>query len=115
MKRVQINKLATMNHVNLIGTMVSTPRLIETENGKKTVQFSLATQEPYLDENGKTKIRKQWHRISAWGTYGTLITELGEKGLRLAIEGRLVSKFYQTASGQRTMISEVEVNDMVLI
>lgn len=104
-----------MNHVNLIGTMVSNPKLIETETGRKNVHFSLATQEPYLDEQGKTKIRKQWHRISAWGVYATLISELGEKGLRVAVEGKLVSKFYQTPNGQRAMISEVEVNDLVLI
>jgi hypothetical protein len=32
----------------------------------------------------------------------------------MAIEGKLVTRFYQT-NGQRKMVSEVEVNDIVIM
>jgi hypothetical protein len=70
-----------MNHVNLIGKICSAPKVVELTNGRKIAQFSLSTQESYLDVDGTTKIRKQWHRISAWGRWVGILEELGEKGL----------------------------------
>ena len=85
-----------MNHVNLIGKICSAPKVVELTNGRKIAQFSLSTQESYLDVDGTTKVRKQWHRISAWGRWVAILEELGEKGLSLAIEGRLISRFYKS-------------------
>ena len=104
-----------MNHVNLIGKICSAPKVIELTNGRKIAQFSLSTQESYLDADGTTKVRKQWHRISAWGRWVAILEELGEKGLNLAIEGKLISRFYKSKTGERKLVTEVEVNDLVLL
>ena len=58
-----------MTHVNLIGKISSEPKVTELTNGRKIAQFSISTQETYLDAEGNTKVRKQWHRISAWGRW----------------------------------------------
>ena len=104
-----------MNHVNLIGKISSEPKVVQLTNGKKIAQFSMSTQETYLDASGNTKIRKQWHRVSAWGRWVSILEELGEKGLNLAIEGRLISRFYNASTGERKFVTEVEVNDLVLL
>lgn len=104
-----------MNHVNLIGKISSEPKVILLNNGRKIAQFSMSTQETYLDAEGNIKNRKQWHRVSAWGNWVTVLEELGQKGLNLAIEGKLVSRFYKTQSGDRKLVTEVEVNDLVLL
>jgi len=104
-----------MNHVNLIGTVCSQPKVIETSTGKKIAQFSLSTQENYLDAKGELKKRKEWHRVSAWGNWVNVIEQLGEKGLHIAIEGRLISRFYKTNAGERKMVTEVEVNDLIIL
>ena len=103
-----------MNHVNLIGKISSEPKVVQL-NGKRTAQFSMSTQETYLDAEGNVKYRKQWHRMCAWGKWVSILEELGEKGLKLAIEGRLVSRFYKTPEGDRKLITEVEINDLVLL
>lgn len=104
-----------MNHVNLIGKMSSDPKVIELANGKKIAQFSIATQESYLDADGNVKKRSQWHRISAWGNWVSVLEELGEKGIKLAIEGKLVSRFYNSPNGAKMLITEVEVNDLIIL
>ena len=104
-----------MNNINLIGKISSDPKVIELSDGKKIVQFSLATKESYLDEAGNVKNKKQWHRISAWGNWVRVMEELGQKGLNLAVEGRLKSRFYQTSSGERRQVTEVEVNDLIIL
>ncbi len=103
-----------MNHVNLIGKISSEPKVVLL-NGRKIAQFSMSTQENYLDAAGNVKNRKYWHRISAWGNWVSVVEELGTKGMHLAVEGKLVSRFYKTPSGDRRLITEVEVNDLVVL
>lgn len=104
-----------MNYVNLIGKMSSEPRVFSTENGRTIANFSLKTEETYLDREGHTKKKSQWHRISAWGKWSKIIEEFGSKGTQLAVEGRLTSRFYKTPNGENRMITEIEVNDLVLL
>ncbi len=104
-----------MNHVNLIGKISSQPRVVELENGKKIAQFSMSTQESFLDKDGNVRKRSQWHRVSAWGNWVTVLEELGQKGLNLAIEGKLVSRFYLSKTGAKQFVTEVEVNDLILL
>lgn len=104
-----------MNHVNLIGKMCSTPRFVELKNGRKIVQFTLSTKETFLDKEGNTKVKSQWHQLSAWGKWVKVLEELGTSGMNLAIEGRLVSRFYKNQTGEKKHISEVEVNDLIIL
>lgn len=103
-----------MNHVNLIGKMCSSPRVVELASGRKIAQFTLSTKETYLDETGKTKSRNQWHQLSAWGRWVNVLEELGTVGMNLAVEGKLVTRFYKK-NGERKVVSEVEINDLVIL
>lgn len=104
-----------MNHVNLIGKIASEPKVVQLENGRKLAQFSMSTQEIYLDAEGNSKKKNYWHRVSAWGNWVSILEELGQKGINLAVEGKLVSRFYKTASGEKKFITEVEVNDLIIL
>jgi len=104
-----------MNHVNLIGKMCSTPRIVELAGGKKIAQFTLSTKETYLDEKGNPKSRSQWHQLSAWGRWVKILEELGSAGMGMAVEGKLITRFYKNNEGERKYISEVEVNDLVIL
>lgn len=104
-----------MNHVNLIGKISSEPKVMSLENGRKIANFSLKTEETYLDAEGNIKKKSQWHRVHAWGRWVSVIEEFGTKGLNLAIEGRLISRFYKGQNGEKRFITEVEVNDLVLL
>jgi single-strand DNA-binding protein len=103
-----------MNHVNLIGKITSQPRFYSLPTGRKVAQFTIATKETVLDEEGNPKDKNHWHRICAWGRWTKILEELGDVGLELAIEGRLTTRFYQR-NGQKHFISEVEVNDLVIL
>lgn len=107
-------RVREMNHVNLIGKMSSDPRIVTTQEGKKTVQFFLSTKETYLDEKGNTKASKNWHRVSAWGKWVPVMEKFCSKGQSLAIEGRLRSRFYNK-NGVYQSYSEIEVNDLVIL
>ncbi|MFM6935084.1 MAG: single-stranded DNA-binding protein [Flavobacteriales bacterium] len=101
-----------LNQVNLIGKVSSLPKITELENGKRIAKFTMSTKEEYLDADGNTKTRNHWHLLSAWGRWAKVLEEIGDVGSKLAVEGKLVSRFYQS-NGQRKIISEIEVNDIV--
>lgn len=103
-----------MNHVNLIGKMCSTPKIVELENGRKIAKFSMATNEMVLTPEGNTQKRTQWHRLTAWGKWVKVLEELGVNGMELAIEGKLTTRFYQQ-NGVKRCVSEVEINDLVIL
>jgi single-strand DNA-binding protein len=103
-----------MNYVNLVGKMSSNPKVLELQDGKKIAQFTMSTKEPYLDKDGNSKFRKNWHRVTAWGRWVQVLEVLGQEGIGLAIEGRLVSRFYNQG-GERKHHTEVEINDLVIL
>ncbi|MBL4862954.1 MAG: single-stranded DNA-binding protein [Crocinitomicaceae bacterium] len=103
-----------MNHVNLIGKLTSVPRFYELPSGRRVAQFTLSTKETYLDDEGQPKKKSHWHRISAWGRWVQVLEELGTVGMEMAIEGKLTTRFYQK-SGEKRFISEVEVNDLIIL
>ena len=102
------------NHVNLIGKMTSRPRIYTLPTGRRVAHFTLSTKEEFLDEHGNLKRKSYWHRICARGKWATVMEKLGDEGVKIAIEGKLVTRFYEK-SGEREFISEVEVNDLVII
>ena len=103
-----------MNHVNLIGKVSSAPKVIELADGRKIAQFTMSTKEIYLDETGKTKTRSNWHRLTAWGRWVKVLDELCQEGMDLAVEGKLVTRFYKN-NGEQRSISEVEINDLIIL
>ena len=108
------NSNHSMNHVNLIGKVTSEPKFTQLENGRKVAKFSLSTKEIYLDAEGNTKSRDNWHILTAWGRWIKVLEEFGSVGTHVAVEGRLVSRFYNS-QGQKKYVSEVEINDLILL
>lgn len=94
--------------------MSSIPRYYELPTGRKVAQFTMTTNEVYLDETGKTKRKNHWHRIAAWGKWVQVLEQLGDVGTELAVEGKLTTRFYER-DGERHFISEVEINDLVIL
>ena len=104
-----------MNHVNIIGKISSEPKVSCLNGGKKVVNFSLATKEHYLDKEGNLQVKQNWHRLTAFGRWVSVLEELCVKGINVAVEGRLVSRFYKTETGERKMFTEIEVNDLIIL
>ena len=103
-----------MNHVNLVGQMTNVPTFFQLPNGRRTAHFTLITSEMVLDQDGNSKETKQWHRVFAWGKWVRVLEQLGAKGLQIAVEGKLTSRFY-FKGGKREFVAAVEVNDLIIL
>jgi single-strand DNA-binding protein len=105
----------TDNHVHLVGNLASAPSIIQLATGEKLARFAIATKEYAKNEQGKIEASKHWHRIVAKGRFASIIEEFAEKGSRIAIEGRLSSRFFRTKDGQSRFSTEIDVNDLVFL
>lgn len=101
------------NHVTLIGNIGSEKQVTNFENGSKVVRFSLATDSEYRSNSGKIKSQTQWHKVFAWGNIAQFIEAFGDRGKKVAIHGRLVTRTYLNADGIQRNVTEIEVKHIL--
>ena len=103
------------NKVLLIGRLGATPDIRITETGRKWAQFNIATSEVYRNAKGEKVKETQWHRVVAWGKVAEITEQYLDKGREIAIEGRLVTRSYLDKDGTKKFITEVLVNELLLL
>lgn len=96
-----------VNKVILIGNLGKGPEIKYTPNGQAIAKFSLATTER---KNGEDKT--EWHWITAFGRLAEVCAEYLEKGRQVYIEGRLQTRTWDGAEGDRRFRTEVIANKM---
>jgi single-strand DNA-binding protein len=103
------------NKVQLIGNLGNDPEIITLDSGKKLAKLSLATNESYKDASGQKIDKVEWHNLVAWGKTCDIIEKYLTKGKEIAIEGKLTSRSYETKEGEKRYITEVVVNEILML
>ena len=103
------------NKVQLIGNLGNDPEIITLESGKKLAKFSLATNESYKDASGQKQTRTDWHNLIMWNKTAEIAEKYLEKGKEIAIEGKLTNRSYETKEGEKRYITEVVVNELLML
>jgi len=106
---------AMKNKVQLIGNLGNDPDVRNTDSGKKWARFSVATNESYRNAKGEKINETQWHNLVAWGKVAELAEKYLHKGSEVVIEGKLINKSYTDKEGNKKYISEVQVNELLLL
>lgn len=106
---------ALKNKVQLIGHLGSAPEIKNLEGGRKVAKFSLATNESYLNQKGEKVEETQWHNLVAWGKVAELCEKYLSKGSEIGIEGKLMHRDYTDKDGNKRYITEVQVNEMLML
>ncbi len=103
------------NHVQLVGNVGNDVEVKQLETGKKMVRFSLATNEHYTDAKGEKQTETSWHNLVAWNKNAEIVEKYVTKGKQIAIWGKLKSRSYTTDDGAKKYITEVVVNEVLLL
>lgn len=106
---------ALKNRVQLIGNLGSDPEIKTIDGGKKLAKFSIATNESYQNANGEKVKETTWHNLVAWGKLADLAEKYLHKGTEVVIDGKLINRSYNDKDGNKKYISEVQVNDLLLL
>ena len=105
----------TVNKVILIGRLGADPQLKYTPSGRAFVNFSLATNASWKDQDGTQQERTEWHRIVAWGKLAEVVGEWLKKGSNVFIEGRLQTRSYEDTNGVKRYITEIVASDLEML
>lgn len=103
------------NKVQLIGNIGMTPEIISFENGSKLAKFSLATNESYRNAKGERVDETQWHNLIVWGKQVDTIEKYVKKGQEIAVEGKLITKTFETKEGEKRTKTEIQVQEFLLL
>jgi single-strand DNA-binding protein len=103
------------NSVKLIGHLGKDPEVRKFDSGKKVATFSIATSDSYKNQKGEKIEDTQWHNLVIWGRLADVAGHYLKKGSEVAIEGKLVHRAYETSSGEKRYITEINVSQMLML
>lgn len=103
------------NKVQLIGHLGNDPEVKTTESGKKLVRFNVATNDNYKNAKGEKITETQWHKLIAWGKVAEIAEKFLVKGTEVVVEGKLINHSYSDKEGVKKYISEIQVNELLLL
>lgn len=104
-----------LNKVLLIGNVGRDPEIRHLEGGASVASFSLATTERYKDRSGETREITEWHNIVAWRQLADLAGRFIKKGSQIYVEGRIRSRSWDDANGQKRYITEILADRIQLL
>ena len=104
-----------VNKVILIGNLGSDPEVRYTPDGAPVANFSLATNESWLDKNGQRQERTEWHRLVLWRRNAEIAQQYLKKGAMIYVEGKLQTRSWDDQSGQKRYMTEVEVRNFQML
>jgi len=102
------------NSVTLIGHLGKDPE-VKVFGEKKKAAFSLATNDSYKNAKGEKVEDTQWHNVVMWGSLASIAEKYLKKGAEVCVEGKLVHREYETKTGEKRYLTEISVNDLLLL
>ncbi len=106
---------ALRNSVRLIGRLGDTPKVRQFDNGRKVANFSVATNETYVDNAGNRKSETTWHKLVAYGPTAGVAEKYLQKGSEVAVEGKLTNRSYNDKNNETHYVTEIVVNSLLML
>lgn len=103
------------NKVQLIGNLGNTPEVKEINGHGKVANVSIATHDSYWNSEGKYVVETTWHNLVLWNKMAEKAEKLFTKGLEVCVEGKIVNHSYEGKDGVKRYVSEILVNDFLLL
>ena len=97
-----------INNIVLVGRTTKAIELKQNKNGTPYVQFTLAVNRPYKEEQGGQQA--DFITCVAWNKTAETLSNYVSKGTMIGVEGRLQVRNYENEAGVRQYLSEVLVN-----
>ena len=94
-----------LNQTVLVGRIVNTPEVIETENGKKVANVTLAVQRSYKNQDGIYDT--DFINCTLWNHVAESTAEYCKKGDIIGVKGRLQSNSFEREDGNREYRTQV--------
>lgn len=107
----------SVNKVILVGNVGKDPEVRYFDNGSAVANFTLATTERgYTASNGTVvPERTEWHNIVVWRGLAQVVEKFVKKGTQVYIEGKIRTRSYDDASGNKRYVTEIYADELQLM
>ncbi|KQT17391.1 single-stranded DNA-binding protein [Chryseobacterium sp. Leaf404] len=106
--------MSLRNRVTLIGYTGKEVEIVNFEKGK-IAKVSLATNDYYTNAKGEKVEETQWHNLVANGKLADIMEKYVQKGKEISVEGKIVYKSYDDKDGNKRFITEIRVEELLLL
>lgn len=106
--------MAGLARVSIIGHLGGDPETKFTPNGVQLTNFSVAVSTSRTT-NGERTESTEWFRCTAFGKLSDICSQFLVKGSFVYVEGRLSSRGYEAANGEKRFSLEVSADVMQML
>ncbi|MDO8436372.1 MAG: single-stranded DNA-binding protein [bacterium] len=103
-----------LNKVILAGHLTRDPQTRALPSGQTVASFGMATDRFYTDKSGQKQQQTEFHNVVAFGKLAETMSQYLTKGSLVLIEGRLQTRNWQDASGNKRNRTEIVTERMQL-
>ena len=102
--------MASLNKVFLIGNLTRDPELRYTPNGTAVTNLRIAVNRQFKDRAGELKKETCFLTVVVWDKQAEASSQFLQKGRPVFVEGKLQSRSWEDASGQKRNVLEVRAD-----
>lgn len=104
-----------LNKVLLIGNLGADPEIKYTPNGTAIANLNIATSENRKNNEGEWEEKTEWHRVVAFSKQAETCKDYLHKGSRIYLEGRLQTRSWDDANGQKHYMTEIVISNFLML
>jgi len=105
----------SVNKVILVGNVGKDPETRYLDESTAITKFPMATSETYKNKAGERVSTTEWHNIVMWRGLAQVAEKYVKKGTQIYIEGRIKTRSYDDAEGNKKYITEIVADQMQLL
>ena len=85
----------SLNRATVIGNLGADPELPSLPSGQAVVNFTVATDEAFVDKQGQRQEHTEWHNVVAFGKLAETCGQYLKRGRQVYVEGRLRTREFE--------------------
>ncbi len=102
-----------LNRVVLVGRLTRDPEIRFTQNQRAVCSFNLAVNRNYTSATGEREA--DFINIVVWGRTAENVSKYVAKGSLVAVDGRIQTRNYDNAQGQKVYVTEVVADSVTFL
>ena len=103
-----------INRVILVGRLTRDPMLRKTQSGLSVATFTVACDRRFSGGNGQDR-QTDFISSVAWRQSADFLGQYAHKGALVGVDGRIQTRNYDNASGQKVYVTEVVCDSVQLL
>ncbi len=99
----------------IIGNVTRDPEVRNTTQGTAVTTFTVATNLRWTNSAGERQDKTEYHNVVAWRRLAEICGQYLKKGSKVFVEGRLQTRSWDDAQGQKHWRTEIIADNMIML